>query len=87
MYGAYVRISAGATVPHHTHTHPYHGVVLQGNWRHYYGEDLEEGHAMVVGDYGYQAGQEVHTDGCAGPEDCVFYVVFTGAPDLIPFVE
>lgn len=87
IYGMYVRINAGATVPHHTHTFDYHGVVLQGNWVHYYGADLGEGHAMTTGDYGYQAGKEVHTDGCAGPEDCIFYIVLLGKPDNIPFVE
>ena len=87
VFGLYVRIKAGATVPHHTHTASYHGVVLQGNWRHYYGEDLEDGHSMTIGDYAHQAGTEVHTDGCEGPEDCVFYAVMTGTPDSIPFVK
>ena len=84
VYGMYVRIKAGATVPHHTHTFGYHGVVLQGNWVHYYGDDLEEAHAMTLGDYGHQPGKEVHTDGCAGPDDCIFYIVLMGTPDNIP---
>ena len=87
VYGMYVRIKAGATVPHHTHTFDYHGVVLQGNWVHYYGDDLEEAHALTLGDYGFQAGTEVHTDGCAGPEDCIFYITIMGTPDNIPYTN
>ncbi len=85
IFTMFVRIKAGKTAPFHTQTHSYHGVVLKGNWVHYYGKDKKNAHVMKPGDHAFQAGKEVHTDGCAGPEDCVFLVTIMGPPDNIPY--
>ena len=62
-FGLYVRIKAGRdSATSHAYVSSYHGVVLQGNWRHYYGEDLEDGHAMVpLGITGHQTGERKFT--------------------------
>lgn len=79
-YGMVVRIKAGHAAPLHSHTHDYHGVTIQGNWVHSYGDGVE--HVLTPGAYAFQAGGDDHGDRCAGTEDCLILIHQHGPRDF-----
>ena len=77
-----VKISAGTTLPRHSHTGAYHGILVQGNWVHSNakGEDF----SLMPGSYVYQIGKVNHGDRCEGEVDCLIFVHRHEAGDFIP---
>ncbi len=77
-----VKISAGTTLPRHSHTGSYHGILAQGNWVHSNakGEDF----SLMPGSYVYQIGKVNHGDRCEGEVDCLIFVHRHEAGDFIP---
>ncbi len=77
-----VKIPAGATLPRHSHTGSYHGILVQGNWVHSNakGEDF----SLMPGSYVYQIGKVNHGDRCEGEVDCLIFVHRHEAGDFIP---
>lgn len=80
-YGMIVKIEAGHAAPRHSHTSDYHGVTIQGNWVHTYGEGDER--ILAPGGYAFQSGNEFHGDRCEGPQDCLILIHQHGARDFI----
>ena len=81
-YGMVVKIEAGHAAPRHSHTFDYHGVTIQGNWVHTFGENDDR--ILTPGSYAFQSGKEDHGDRCEGPEDCLILIHQHGARDFIP---
>lgn len=80
-YGMIVRIRAGHAAPKHSHTFDYHGVTIQGNWVHTYGENDDR--KLAPGGYTFQSGQEDHGDRCEGTQDCLILIHQHGPRDFI----
>ncbi len=80
-YGMIVKIEAGHAAPRHSHTADYHGVTIQGNWVHTYGENDDR--ALAPGGYAFQSGKEDHDDRCEGPQDCLILIHQHGPRDFI----
>lgn len=80
-YGMVVRIRAGHAAPKHSHTSDYHGVTIQGNWVHTYGENDDR--KLTPGGYAFQSGKEDHGDRCEGPQDCLILIHQHGPRDFI----
>lgn len=80
-YGMIVRIKAGHVAPKHSHTLDYHGVTIQGNWVHTYGENDDR--KLAAGGYAFQSGKEDHGDRCEGPQDCLILIHQHGPRDFI----
>ena len=76
------KISARTTLPRHSHTGSYHGILVQGNWVHSNakGEDF----SLMPGSYVYQTGKVNHGDRCEGKVDCLIFVHRHVAGDFIP---
>lgn len=71
-HGKMVRFEPGMIAPMHTHTHAYHGVVVQGTVTNpYEGEDPPV--EMGPGTYWYVPGGVAHKTGCVSEEPCLFY--------------
>ncbi len=81
-YGMIVKIDAGVTAPRHAHTFDYHGLSIQGNWVHTFGEN--DTRSMTPGGYIFQPGGEDHGDRCDGAQDCLIYIHQHGPRDFIP---
>ncbi len=80
-YGMIVRIKAGHAAPIHSHTSDYHGVTIQGNWVHTFGENDER--QLALGGYAFQSGKEDHGDRCEGPQDCLILIHQHGPRDFV----
>lgn len=80
-YGMIVKIKAGHEAPRHSHTSDYHGVTIQGNWVHTYGE--KDHRELASGGYAFQAGGEEHGDRCEGPQDCLILIHQHGPRDFL----
>lgn len=80
-YGMIVRIKAGHAAPTHSHTSNYHGVTIQGNWVHTFGENDDR--KLAPGGYAFQTAKENHGDRCEGPQDCLILIHQHGARDFI----
>ena len=80
-YGMIVKIEAGIAAPRHSHTSDYHGVTIQGNWVHTFGENDDR--ILAPGSYAFQSGKEDHGDRCEGPEDCLILIHQHGPRDFI----
>jgi anti-sigma factor ChrR (cupin superfamily) len=80
-YAMIVKIEAGHAAPKHSHTSDYHGVTIQGNWVHTYGENDDR--TLTQGAYAFQSGKEDHGDRCEGPEDCLILIHQHGPRDFI----
>ncbi len=80
-YGMIVRIRAGHAAPQHSHTSDYHGITVQGNWVHTYGENDDRN--LGPGGYAFQSGKENHGDRCEGPQDCLILIHQHGPRDFI----
>lgn len=71
-HGKIVRFEPGLVSPMHTHTHPYHGVVIQGIAVNPY-DDEGEPVEMGPGTYWYVPGGAPHRTGCVSEEPCLLY--------------
>lgn len=80
-YGMIVRIRSGHAAPKHSHTSDYHGVTIQGNWVHTYGEN--DNQKLTPGGYAFQPGKEDHGDRCEGPQDCLILIHQHGPRDFV----
>jgi anti-sigma factor ChrR (cupin superfamily) len=87
-YGFLLRVKAGTEFPRHSHTHDYDAVVIEGEWRHTYGDEAD---APVVpaGSHWHQPGKQVHGDACASTSgECIILVSYPrGKRDFIPAKE
>ncbi len=80
-YGMIVRIAAGHAAPIRSHTSDYHGVTIQGQWVHTFGENDDR--ALAPGGYTFQSGKEDHGDRCEGTQDCLILIHQHGPRDFI----
>lgn len=80
-YGMVVKIESGHAAPRHSHTSNYHGVTIQGNWVHTYGDSDDR--ILTPGGYAFQSGKQDHGDRCEGPEDCLILIHQHGPRDFI----
>jgi len=80
-YGMIVKIEAGHALPRHSHTSDYHGVTIQGNWIHTFGDNDDR--TLTPGSYAFQSGKEDHGDRCEGPQDCLILIHQHGPRDII----
>lgn len=70
-HAKFARFAPGMVAPLHTHTHAYHGVVVQGEFTNPYSDG--EGVVMGPGDYWYVPGGMAHGNECVSAEPCVFF--------------
>jgi quercetin dioxygenase-like cupin family protein len=71
-HGKWVRFQPDVISPLHTHTQPYHGVVIQGTVINPYAGE-EEPRRMGPGTYWHVPAGAVHATGCVSEEPCLFY--------------
>jgi quercetin dioxygenase-like cupin family protein/predicted ester cyclase len=71
-HGKFVRFAGDLVSPMHTHTHPYHGVVVQGLVINPYDDDGDP-EIMGPGTHFYVPGGTPHRTGCVSAEPCLFY--------------
>ena len=77
-----LKFPAGYTTGPHSHGADYHGVSLQGNWVHTFGDD--DARPLPPGSYVMQPGEELHNELCAGPEECIIFFHRHAPIDFIP---
>ncbi len=70
-HAKFARFAPGMVAPLHTHTHAYHGVVVQGQFTNPY--PGEEGIVMGPGDYWYVPAGLAHGNECVSDEACIFF--------------
>lgn len=83
-HAKFARFAPGMVAPLHTHTHAYHGVVVQGEFTNPY--PGEEDVVMGPGDYWYVPAGMAHGNECVSDEPCVFFT-YGDAPWDIEIVE
>ena len=81
-YAMLLKIPAGFSFPIHAHAGDYHGINLTGIWDHLF--DGGEQRNLPPGSYVFQPRMEMHSDGCAGPEDCILFIHQHVKGDFIP---
>ena len=84
-HGKFVRIESGTSVALHTHTNPFHGVMLSGSLTNEYEGEVSPA-GMGPGTYWYVPGDVPHINTCLSSEPCVFYTHLPGALD-VTFVD
>jgi len=81
--GFLLKLKAGSEPFWHTHKNDYHGVVLAGTIN-----NIESGTEppkdLPVGSYWMQPAGNKHTTNCKAGADCVVYLHFEGAFDVVP---
>lgn len=70
-HAKFARFAPGMVAPLHTHTHAYHGVVVQGEFTNPY--PGEEDVVMGPGDYWYVPAGMAHGNECVSDDPCVFF--------------
>ena len=80
-HGKLVRFAPGMASPPHTHTGPYHGIVLRGTATNPY-EGETDPPRMEAGDYWYVPGGVAHVTACVSEEPCLLYTHSDGAWDI-----
>ncbi|MEY3903139.1 MAG: hypothetical protein RL189_2445 [Pseudomonadota bacterium] len=82
-HGRYLKLPGGFEAGMHSHSSPYHGVLISGTWMHW-----EEGTTtpteLSAGSYVMQPGKKNHADKCKEGSDCVVLIVQPGKSDYIP---
>lgn len=70
-HGKFVRFAPGTTVPMHTHSGAYHGVMISGRMANL----LDAGSRVAIepGSYFYIAATRPHGHECISAEPCLFY--------------
>ncbi len=81
-HGILLKLSAGFVAPIHAHTGAYHGINIQGTWRHSF--DGGEERDLPQGSYVFQPGKGMHGDACIGTEDCIIFIHQKVKADFIP---
>jgi hypothetical protein len=81
-YAMLLRMPAGFVAPIHAHTGDYHGINLQGTWRHSFDGGAQRD--LPPGSYVFQPGMGMHGDSCVGPEDCILFIHQHAKGDFIP---
>lgn len=76
-----IRFAGDLVSPMHTHTHPYHGVVVQGLVINPYDDDGDP-EIMGPGTHFYVPGGVPHRTGCVSAEPCLFYTHADGGWDI-----
>lgn len=71
-YVKMVKFDPGVESPPHTHTHPYHGIVIQGTVTNPYRGEADPPR-MAPGTYWYVPGGAEHVTACVSEEPCLFY--------------
>jgi anti-sigma factor ChrR (cupin superfamily) len=87
-HGFFLKVKAGVMFPRHSHTYAYDAVVVQGDWKHIYGNEADSA-PLPPGSHWHQPGKQVHADGCASTTgECIVLVSFpAGKRDFIPAPE
>ena len=80
-HAKFARVQPGATVPMHTHTQPYHAVLISGTLTNLL-DSAPTRVELAPGDYWYMAAGRAHGHVCTSPEPCLAYVHSDGAWDL-----
>jgi len=80
-WGMLLKFPPGYRGGAHSHTLDYHGITVAGTWTRTAGGVSRD---LPVGSYVLQPGKQVHSDGCKGPEECVFLIHQAGPGDYIP---
>ncbi len=80
-HGKFARVESGATVPMHTHTHPYHAVLISGALTNLLDSDPTRVE-LTAGDYWHMAGGRAHGHVCTSTEPCLVYMHSDDAWDL-----
>lgn len=80
-HGKLVRFEPGLASPPHTHSGPYHGVVLRGTVTNPYQGETDPPR-MEVGDYFMVPGGVAHVTACVSEEPCLFYTHSDGPWDF-----
>ncbi len=71
-FGAINEFPPHFIAPVHTHSHPYHGIVLSGTMINPFGNDPNPP-KMGPGSHWYVPAEAVHTTGCVSDTPCRFY--------------
>lgn len=72
-HGTMGKMKADSKTPRHTHSNPYHGVVISGAMVHQFDGD-ENPPKLTAGSYWYVSADTVHFTTCFPGEECVFYI-------------
>jgi len=70
--GMYYKLPPGKKGMVHKHNVDYHGLVVKGTWVKTFGES--DVRTLHVGSYVLQPAEKWHSDGCAGPEECILFI-------------
>ena len=80
-HGTFGTFIANFITPFHTHTSPYHGVVLEGTMTNpFEGED--DTPELGVGSYWYVPAKSIHATACVSDTPCRFFFTSAGAFDF-----
>jgi quercetin dioxygenase-like cupin family protein len=82
----FLKIPAKGTPGPHSHTAGYHAVVVSGNAQHWLVGDKDP-KPLSAGSYWYQPGGQAHDDMCAGPEECVLFIMIEDKFDFTPTAD
>src|SRR6185369_15669888 len=72
-HGTFGQIPGQMASPSHTHSAPYHGIVIQGVMTHGFNGDKSPPH-LGPGSHWYVPGNVVHISACVSRETCLFYI-------------
>ena len=81
-YGMLLKIAPGTVAAPHAHSGDYHGVNVQGTWRHSF--DNGEERDLPPGSYILQPGLANHGDACVSKEACIFFIHQDVKGDYLP---
>lgn len=79
----FLRFKPGFPGFQHAHTHAYHGLVLQGAYKHWAPDDAKVP-TLPVGATLWQNGLAAHDDACDTDEECIAYFRIEDAFDVYP---
>ena len=79
-----IEVETTDATPVHSHTAPYHAVVLAGTPSHWADGAATKDEAVPVGTYWHQPGGQMHGDACAGTATCKAFIFMPGPMDFTP---
>jgi Domain of unknown function (DUF4437) len=81
-FGQLIELPPGFRSPVHAHSGDFHGVLIQGTWRH---EDAAGNGVSLQqpGSYVRQAGGEMHVDRCVSDVPCLLFLFQFSRADVI----
>jgi len=71
-HGTVGKMKADSKTPRHTHSNPYHGVVISGTMVHQF-DGEENPPKLTAGSYWYVPADKMHFTTCFPGEECIFY--------------